>query len=276
MTSEIEQDRAAITRSLELMWRGRGPRGRGPRPGLSLEAIVAAAVTLADREGLGALSMRKVAAELGVGTMSLYRYVPGKTELLHLMLDHVSAPEEPESAPEGPETLAEPAGEGWRSRLERIGLDTYRLYLDHPWLLQVNQARPLLGPNALLGFEYGLAALEGLGLSGREKVEVIVTLDAYVTGIARHYVLLRQAGEESGISDEEFWEAQEPAIAEALGQGAFPRVMSLGMDAFSTPPEEILAFGLTRVLDGIAAFVAACQAARPDGAPDPGTADDCP
>ncbi|WP_199742344.1 TetR/AcrR family transcriptional regulator [Streptomyces triticirhizae] len=274
MTSEIEQDRAAITRSLELLWRGRGPRSRGPKPGLSLEAIVSAAVTLADREGLNALSMRKVAAELGVGTMSLYRYVPGKAELLNLMLDHVSAPDDPEAL-KVHETPGEPPAEGWRARLERIGLGTYRLYLDHPWLLQVNQARPLLGPNALLGFEYALASLNGLGLTGPEKIQIIVTLDAYVTGLARHYVLLRQAGEESGISDEEFWEAQGPAIEGALTSGDFPHVMSLGTDAFSTPAEEILNFGLTRVLDGIATFVAACQAGRPQGAPDPGTAGSC-
>ena len=78
-----------LSRSLELLWGTREPATRGPKAELSLERIVDAAVALADREGLGALSMRRVATELGVGTMSLYRHVPGKGELLDLMLDRV-------------------------------------------------------------------------------------------------------------------------------------------------------------------------------------------
>ncbi|SOD63633.1 transcriptional regulator, TetR family [Streptomyces zhaozhouensis] len=267
MTSEIEQSHAAISRSLELLWRGRGQRSRGPKPGLSLDAIVSAAVRLADREGLTALSMRRVAAELGVGTMSLYRYVPAKTELLYLMLDHVSAPSSHDEA--------ETAGESWLARLERIGRETYRLYLDHPWLLQVNQSRPVLGPNSMLGLEYSLATLDGLSLTDPEKIQIIVTVDSYVTGTARHYVLLRQAHEETGITDDEFWEAQGPAIEEAMTRHSFPHLMRLSAEAFSMSQESMLDFGMERVLDGIASFVAACQASRPDGPPAPEQPPDC-
>ncbi|GAA3869324.1 TetR/AcrR family transcriptional regulator [Streptomyces sedi] len=267
MTSEIEQSHAAISRSLELLWRGRGQRSRGPKPGLSLDAIVSAAVRLADREGLAALSMRRVAAELGVGTMSLYRYVPAKTELLYLMLDHVSAPNEPDEA--------EIAGESWLTRLERTGRETYQLYVDHPWLLQVNQSRPVLGPNSMLGLEYSLATLDGLSLTDPEKIQVIVTLDSYVTGTARHYALLRQAHEETGISDEEFWAAQGPAIEEAMREYSFPHLMRLSGEAFSMSQQSMLDFGLERVLDGIASFVAACQESRPDGPPETGQDHDC-
>lgn len=123
---------------------------------------------VADREGLAALSMRKVAAELDVGTMSLYRYIPGKGELLDLMLDHVNGPA---PAPQ------EHRDTDWRRLMELVARGIWQLYLDHPWLLQVNQTRPILGPNAIAGFDYALDGLDGLGLPGREKVAVILAVD---------------------------------------------------------------------------------------------------
>jgi AcrR family transcriptional regulator len=235
-----------IPRSLKLMWQLGERPSRGPKPALTLDVVVDAAVGLADREGITALSMRKVAAELGVGTMSLYRYVPGKGELLDLMLDRVYAPGD---------DLAKMAGEDWRTAMERVGLTTYQLYRDHPWLLQVNQSRPLLGPNALLGFDVALAALDGLGLNSQERVGVISTLDAFITGIARHHVLLQQASEESGISDEAFWAAQTPVIETAMASGCYPHVFALSEDAFSMAAEQILTFGLTRLLDGVESYI---------------------
>jgi AcrR family transcriptional regulator len=236
-----------LSRSLRLLWHGKEPATRGPKPGLSLEGIVEAAVALADREGLAALSMRKVAAELEVGTMSLYRYVPGKGELLDLMLDHVNGP---------PEALEPHRGKDWRSVLELVARGTWKVYVAHPWLLQVNQARPILGPKALAGFDFALAALDGLGLSGREKVAMLIAVDSYVTGTARTYVLHQQASEESGITDEEFWAAQEPTLREAMASGDYPAVAGLSEDAFTMAGEEALEFGLGPLLDGMAAFVA--------------------
>lgn len=243
-----------LSRSLELLWRGREPAPSGPRPGLTLERIVTAAVALADREGLGTLSMRKVAAELGVGTMSLYRYVPGKGELLDLMLDHVNGP-----AP----ALQEHGGKDWRRLMELVARRTWRLYLDHPWLIQVNQTRPILGPNALAGFDFALAALDGLGLTGREKVAVILAVDHYVTGTARTYALRGQAARETGITDEEFWAAQEPVLTRALAGGDYPAIAQLPEDAFSIDGDEALEFGLTPLLDGLEAFIASRRNAPP-------------
>ncbi|WP_206619509.1 TetR/AcrR family transcriptional regulator [Streptomyces hoynatensis] len=237
-----------IGRSLALLWQGRERPSRGPKPGLTLEGIVRAAVGLADREGIDALSMRKVAAELGVGTMTLYRYVPGKAELLQLMLDHVHALDD------GAERLE---GAGWRAALQLIGEGAYRLHREHPWLLQVNQARPLLGPSALRGFEFALASLEGLGLRGQEKIALIMTLDSFVTGLARYHVLLRQATEESGVSDEDFWAAQGPVMELARESGRYPHLFGLPADAFELGNEEALRFGLHRILDGVEALIAA-------------------
>jgi AcrR family transcriptional regulator len=242
-----------IRRSLELMWHGREDPARGPRPGLTLERIVTAAVALADREGIDALSMRKVAAELGVGTMSLYRYVPGKAELVDLMLDHVDRMGPP------------PAADGWRARLADAAGGIYRLYLRHPWLLQVNRSRSLLGPNALAGFEYLLATLDGLGLTDRERVAVIVSIDSFVTGLARQNVLLEQIKAETDMTDEEFWGAQGPILADVFASGRFPQVTALDHGAFETSYDELLAFGLERLLDGVEAFVSRRRPAAAGG-----------
>jgi AcrR family transcriptional regulator len=256
------------SRSIQLLWQGLEQPSRGPKPGLSLERIVTAAVELADREGLGSLSMRKVAAGLGVGTMSLYRYVPGKGELLDLMLDQVIL-----SEPADRDAFSRELGKGWREAMEAVGVGTYRLYLAHPWLLQVNQCRPLLGPNALLGFDLALSGLEDLGLTGQEKVMVIGTVNSYITGVARTHILQRQAAEETGVSDEEFWAAQAPILELAQESACYPHVFALPGDAFSMSPEQGVRFGLDRLLDGLEAFVDA----RRDGQPpaDAATPPDC-
>ncbi|CAN5343743.1 TetR/AcrR family transcriptional regulator [soil metagenome] len=235
-----------LSKSLELLWRGKEPAGRGPKPGLSLTAIVAAAVTLADRDGLAAVSMRNVATELGVGTMSLYRYLPGKGELLDLMLDHVEGP---------PEALAEHRGKDWRATMEFVARGSWELYVSHSWLLQVNQSRPILGPNALAGFEFCLAGLDGLGLTGREKVAMIMALDHYVTGTARRFVNHQQLVRESGITDEEFWAAQAPLLEQAMASGRYPELAGLSEDAFGMGGAEALEFGLGPLLDGLQAWL---------------------
>ncbi|WP_103502826.1 MULTISPECIES: TetR/AcrR family transcriptional regulator [unclassified Streptomyces] len=238
-----------VSRSMELLWRGKEPTGRGPRPGLSLEGIVTAAVTLADREGLEALSMRKVAAELGVGTMSLYRYVPGKGELLDLMLDHVVGT--------GDEHAVHLDGLAWREGLEAIAEGTWELYTAHPWLLQVNQSRPVLGPGAMASLDHTLRLLDGLGLTTRERVGMILTVEHFVAGSARTHVLQQRVAEETGVSDEEFWAAQAPAMETAMASGAFPQVAGLDEQAFAIGGLEMMRFGLGPLLDGLAGIVAA-------------------
>jgi len=237
-----------ISRSLELLWQGKEPAGHGPKPGLTLSQVVAAAVELADQEGLAALSMRRVAAALEVSPMSLYRYIPGKSELLDLMLDHVYGPAD---------ELEGHRGAGWRTILELVARATWELYLDHPWLVQVNQARPILGPNGLAGFDFALAGLDNLGLTGREKVAVILAVDHYVTGTARTYVLREQVARESGIDDEEFWAAQEPILTQAMASGNYPEVAALPEDAFAIGGAEALEFGLRQLLDGLDTFICA-------------------
>lgn len=246
MTTQAYSGSGDPRRSLELLWHGQEPGSRGPRRGLSLRRIVTAAVRLADREGLAALSMRNVAAELGVGTMSLYRYVPGKGELLDLMLDYVMHPVD---------ELAEHRKKGWRAILEVWARNLWRLYVEHPWLLQVNQERPIIGPNALGAFEFSLAGLDDFGLDGKEKIAIIGAIGNYVTGATRTHVLQQEACRSSGVSDEEFWSIQEPFLCRAMETGAYPQLAKLPEDSFAIDGEEAFQFGLELLLDGLEKFL---------------------
>ncbi|MFJ8717806.1 TetR/AcrR family transcriptional regulator [Streptomyces violaceus] len=234
-----------IARTLELLWdTGRRP-SRGPKPTLTLDRIVEAAVQVADAEGLGGLSMRRVAAELGTGTMSLYRYVPGKGELLDLMLDRV---QRPTGEPAGP-------GGGWRAALEAVARENLALYRRHPWLLQVNQSRPILGPSALDGMERVLTRIRPMGLTDPELVSVIIMIDGYVVGAARTQVHEQEAERRTGLTDAEFWQAQVPVLEKVMASGRYPVTASLSEDAFGSDFDHF-EFGLQRMLDGLDVLVA--------------------
>lgn len=235
-----------IARTMELLWdTGRRP-SRGPKPTLTLDRIVEAAVRVADGEGLEALSMRRVAAELGTGTMSLYRYVPGKGELLDLMLDRVQRPSE------NPADLGDG---GWRSALEAMGRATLALYRRHPWLLHVNQSRPILGPSALDGMEKVLSRIKPMGLSDPELVSVIVMIDGYVVGAARTQLYAQEAERRTGLTDTEFWQAQTPMLEKVMTSGRYPLLASLDENTWG-PDFDHFEFGLQRILDGLEVLVA--------------------
>jgi AcrR family transcriptional regulator len=152
-------------RSLELLWREFGPQQSrpGPKPKLTVDRIVEAAIAVADREG-SCFGMRSVSAELGVGAMTIYRYVPGKKELLDLMVDRLS-----KVGDDAPDLAAA----GWRAGLEMVAESTWEIYDQHPWLLEINQRRPVLGPDSLEGYDLILSAFEGHDLPDRE-VNLIV------------------------------------------------------------------------------------------------------
>lgn len=226
--------------SLAIMWGMREQPTRGRKATISLDAIVARAVEVADAEGLDAVSMRRLSSDLGVGTMSLYRHVPGKSELIDLMIDHVNA------MPDGPP----PSDLGWREHLERCARGSYRNYLQHAWILQVDQSRPLLGPNAIAGLELFLKGLEGLDLTGQQKMMVIMSIDAYVSGLARQEVQATRAEQRTGVSDEEFWSAQAPVLERVMSTGAYPVLAGLSMDAFDAGWADTFDLGLTALLDG--------------------------
>ncbi|WP_055697161.1 MULTISPECIES: TetR/AcrR family transcriptional regulator [Streptomyces] len=239
-----ERTGSEIARSLELLW-GKGERPtRGPKPGLTLDRIVTEALRLADAEGIGAVSMRRLSTELGTGTMSLYRYVSGKGDLLDLMLDRVfTVP-----ADEAPWTGT------WREAVEGYARETLVLYREHPWLLHVNQARPVLGPGAVGGLDRTLSRIKPMGLTDPELISVIIMVEGYVTGVARTHVHEAEAVKKSGLTDQAFWEAQAPTLERIMKSGRYPVLAELSEDAFG-PDFDHFEFGLRRLLDGLDVLV---------------------
>ncbi|WP_422756352.1 TetR/AcrR family transcriptional regulator [Micromonospora sp. WMMD708] len=236
-------------RSLALLWRTRERVSRSG--GLGVDQIVRAAIDVADAEGLAALSMRRVAERLGVGTMSLYTHVPGKGELLDVMLDTVHG--------ETPRPTDVPGG--WRGRLERIARDKWALYLRHPWLLQVATTRPPLGPQVTARYDYELRAVEGTGLTDLEMDAVVTLVDSYVHGAVRGAVEAAQAAGRTGLTDEQWWHAHAPYLEKVMDPARFPTAARVGAAAgqeyqAATDPTRAFDFGLARVLDGIAALIA--------------------
>ena len=235
--------------SLKLLWgdRTRPPRGRPPS--LSLDQIVTAAVEVADElaqtEGIEALSMRAIANHLGVGTMSLYRYVPGRNELLDLMIDHVV--DAPEDEPE--------EERGWRDVLAAVARDHWRLCMDHPWYPFVDRSRELLGPNSMRGLDRYFRMLRPSGIDDRTLMIMFIVQNDFVGGLARGHLNERRAERRTGMSNEEFWQTQRPSLEAALSSGDFPTMADLADDTFDTSYEEIFEFGLNRLHDGFAAFI---------------------
>ena len=250
MASELT-GRGDPARVMALLWPDDaepGPR-RGPKASLTVDRIVTAAVEAADRDGLEALCMRRVAAALGVGAMSLYTHVPGKAELVDLMLDRVLG-----EAGAG----EEPAG-GWRDRLEQVARDAYAVLARHPWAATVGTGRPILGPNLMAKYEAELAAVDGLDLGEVEMELVIILVTGFVKGIVGGLHEKVAAEQASGLTEEQWWAATEPHLDRVFDPERFPTAAKVGPvsgpELGAYPAERAYAFGLERLLDGVAVIV---------------------
>ena len=207
--------------AIEQLWglRSASPRG-GPKPALSLDRIVAAAIGLADEGGLAALSMSRLAEALGFTTMSVYRYVASKDDLLVLCLDGTlgAAPELDPVAP-------------WRAQLEAWAGALRDRYQQHGWMLDVPISGLPAGPNQLVWFERGLRALAGTGLVPAERASTVLLLSTYVRGQVQMVADL----------------VRFPEVAKLVAGGVFED----DVDAF---PDDEFEFGLRRILDGVEAL----------------------
>ncbi len=249
----MTRDRQDPRRTLDLLWAGQPQPARGPKPALSLDRIVRTAIDIADADGLHAVSMRRVAEDLGFTTMSLYRYVSGKNELLDLMMD-VAFPSLP--PPNEPEE--------WRDGLARWARETLAAYRSRPWSLQAQVSSAPLGPKQVAWMEWALQAMSGSGLSDDEMLEMLMVLTGYVRGHAEVTLMLAQVEDRTGTPETE-WNATYAVMLQRIVEGGqHPNLARLALaGTFGAPDDSddawldhTFEFGLQRIFDGADMLIA--------------------
>jgi AcrR family transcriptional regulator len=228
-----------------LLWEPPVPPRRGPRPTLTLEAITDAGIASADADGLAAVTMQRVAEAVGVTKMALYRYVPGKAELVALMLDSaLGAPPDPRS------------GASWRETLDGWARGLYAGFCAHPWALEVAVGARVIGPNELTWLEHAVAALTGSGLNGSEMLDVVVLLTGHVRSLAQQVTAMASA------ADPERAMGSSLHLVLAGREDRFPAVTAAMASARTVKGHgQALDFGLSRILDGVGALIDARETA---------------
>ncbi|MET9721510.1 TetR/AcrR family transcriptional regulator C-terminal domain-containing protein [Streptomyces zaomyceticus] len=231
----------------------RGPEAAGEgattpaSASLAREQIVAASLELADAEGLNALTMRRVATTLGVSTMALYRHVPGKAELVRLMTDAACG-----------EVPLGPVPAHWRTGLEQGARWLRAVYARHRWMAHAMASftRPVATPNAMAYTEWVLRAMRGTPLTQDQKLHTHLVIFAYVQGLSMADDLEEQARQDSGISDGEWMEQNEPRFDAIQSAGSYPELASVTSGGgFGLDLRTLFEFGLGRTLDGIASMI---------------------
>ncbi|OIK23731.1 TetR/AcrR family transcriptional regulator C-terminal domain-containing protein [Streptomyces malaysiense] len=213
---------------------------------LTLDRIVTAAVAVADTEGLAAVSMRRVAAELGVATMSLYRHVADKDDLLTRMLDTVIARH----------PLPADPPRDWRAAIELAARRLWDQFRRHPWLAPaLSVTRPQLVTSALPYSEWTLSVLRSRGLDLPTAFTAHLMLFNYARGIAVNLESEREAEAYSGLDSEQWMDTREPELLDILATGRFPALSQLAAAGYDLDLDDLFEFGLQRLLDGLAALV---------------------
>lgn len=251
--AEQSRDRSSAgdpVRTLELLWRVPAASVRGPKQRSSVDAVVAAAIEIADADGIGALTMRAVATKLGLTPMATYTYVPGKAELVDLMLDAVYR--------EMPR--ADLTGLPWRDRVTTIAAENRAMLVRHPWVAYLPTTRPPLGPGVAAKYEHELRAFDGLGLDDLELDAAVTYVLGFVTSVARIAIDTERAATESAMSDRQWWERAAPLLAQFFDAERYPLAARVGAVAGQAHDSAYSAdhayeFGLVRVLDGLARLI---------------------
>jgi AcrR family transcriptional regulator len=224
-----------------VIWTRLDRSTRRPQPALTHDQIVRAAIEIADGEGVEALSMRKVAAKLGSGTMSLYRYVSSKDDLLDLMVDTVLGEEDLPDEPSG----------DWRQDLAERARRTRAVARRHPWAIRL---RPNLGPNALRQIEYAMSAVDGLGLDVDAMTDMVNTVNAFVIGFVQAELAEEEAQRRTGLTEEQWRARMEPYIRQLIATGRYPFLERIVVEAEDFPDADAtFERRLALVLDGLAA-----------------------
>lgn len=223
---------------VELLWDERPSPRRGPKPTLSPAAVARAGIEIADAEGLAAVTMQRVADAVGVTKMAIYRYVPGKDELVAVMVDVAIA---------GPPDLADVPG--WRPKLDAWARQMFDLFLRHPWAMDVTVGARVMGPNEVAWTNEAVAALTDTGLDGGEMLDTAVLLVGHVRNLAQQTAAMITDTPEHTLDATiasllRGREHRYPALAAALSSAAKAGSQDQALD-----------FGLSRILDGVAHLI---------------------
>lgn len=230
---------------LRMLWHGEENTRPGPKRGVDLLTIATVGVRIADAEGLSAVSMRRLATEIGFTTMALYRYVASKSELVALLMDHAYGDPLPRLA----------ASSDWRSALAAWATANREVIAAHPWILEIRITEPPLTPSQIGWMEVGLSALADTGLGEQEKLSSILLIDVYVRGQAQLAV-----GMSGGIESQQDAMQYASRLRALTDPDRFPRIRAALLsgaleDYESDFAVDEFAFGLDSVLDGIEARI---------------------
>jgi AcrR family transcriptional regulator len=216
-------------------------------PELSRDRIVRTAIAVADADGLAAVSMRRVAMELGVATMSLYRHVPSKDDLVFLMSDTVF----------GEVDLPNPPPAGWRAQLEGLAHVQWAACKRHPWVARtISLTRPMPVPNGMAHTEYAMRAVDGLGLDPETMVRIAITMAGHLQAIAANLESDVEAEQETGMTSDQWMESQDATLASIMSSGRFPMLAKLAeLPDLKLDLDALFEFGLSLLLDGVEALI---------------------
>ncbi|MEV8536273.1 TetR/AcrR family transcriptional regulator [Streptomyces sp. NPDC051211] len=246
----MAESETGLPASLEMAWGLRERPAKGPRPALTLDRIVDAAVRLAAAEGIEAVSMGRVAKELGASTMSLYRYVAAKEELYILMSD--AGVGTPPPLPDGAEHW------DWRELLAEWARAQRAVLQAAPWILRIPITGPPATPNQVAWMERGLAALAGTGLGEDEKLSALMLVGGFVRNEATLMADMTDAIVKSGISPDQLigqYQRTLRVLTDPDRHPAVTRLLDSGILSGADEPDFEFRFGLERLLDGLAVLV---------------------
>lgn len=248
---ERSESSAELRKRGDLLWADGARPARGPKRALTGDDVVQAAMRIADRDGLSAVTMQAVAAEVGFTTMALYRYFPSKDALIDAIVD---------AAWGAPPERSGPPGE-WRAEVERWAWAKRAVMVSRPWLGELPFIVAPHGPNWLAWLEMAVEALALSGLGAADVFDMLHAIDGYVRGGSDTAISLAKA-QSKGISIADWKQAVSVDLVRAVGDPRYPTLSALiqsGLDRDNTV-EDNFAFGLDRVLDGLEAYVEARRA----------------
>jgi AcrR family transcriptional regulator len=234
--------------SVELLWGERGDSTRAARPALSLEVIAQAATNIADVDGIDSVSMQRVASELGFTKMSLYRYVASKAELISVMIDRTIG---------DPPRLDAIAG-GWRAKLQEFARLLAETWQQHPWLPWATMGNRLMGPREVGWVDSAVAAFDGTGLTGTERLDATFLLFGHI----RNTQSMATAGTQSWTTDRRISSTMAKLMSRYRAR--FPALTAAIDAANDGRHDNGRQFGLELIFNGLAALVDQREAQHPE------------